>query len=109
MYLSGVGIVSADQLLGDEQPFLQYLKAHLPRSLVVNDVFPYSVLNTGLTGNRRLHRVWRWVASPVLLQGVAQFFLHRRIECRMVERALVGLERRNSDGWIGVAHNHEEC
>lgn len=58
VYLSGISALAGDVVAGEETRFLDRLQARLPRSKVVRDVFPYSVTNTGLNGQRAL--AWFW-------------------------------------------------
>lgn len=59
VYLSGIGVASADGLALDEIDFLQQMKEILPSARVITDVFPYSVNNNPLTGQRALKRLWQ--------------------------------------------------
>jgi hypothetical protein len=60
VYLSGIGAISGDSVPPEETIFLDRLEAHLPPSArLVRDVFPYSVTNIGLTGNRAFGVLWR--------------------------------------------------
>lgn len=61
VYLAGIGSASGETIFPEEIPFLEYLKARLPTMVVVQDVFPYSVLNKGLTGRRAFAWLWRQV------------------------------------------------
>ncbi len=61
VFLPGIGDVAGETLLHEEEPFIEYMRQHLPRTVVIHDVFPYSVLNLGLTGERMLARFWRWL------------------------------------------------
>jgi len=58
LYLSGVG-QSTNQLGPDEMDFIHQLEKTLPRAAVITDVFPYSVSNNPLTGERALSPLWR--------------------------------------------------
>jgi hypothetical protein len=61
VYLSGIGAISGTSVPAEELPFLQALRAYLPGTAVIDEVFPYSVTNLGLTGDRALASVWRWI------------------------------------------------
>jgi hypothetical protein len=52
VYLSGIGSFTGSSIPMEEPPFLEALEANLPGSIIINDVFPYSVTNVGLTGER---------------------------------------------------------
>jgi hypothetical protein len=58
VYLSGISAISGDAVSPEERRFLDHLRARLPGCAVVRDVFPYSVTNTALNGQRAL--AWFW-------------------------------------------------
>lgn len=58
IYFPGVGDYSADQLIPGEAFFLQQLSQQHPNCVAVSDVFPYSVSNTSLGGQRLLAPLW---------------------------------------------------
>ena len=49
VYLAGIGSASGETIFPEEIPFLTYVTEHLPGMKVVQNVFPYSVINEGLT------------------------------------------------------------
>jgi hypothetical protein len=59
VYLSGIGMAGTDKLAPDEQDFIQGLQQALPGAEVIIDVFPYSVTNNPLTGERALTPLWK--------------------------------------------------
>jgi hypothetical protein len=61
MYLSGIGVASADGLAPDEVDFINELDKRIADSKVITDVYPYSVNNNPLTGQRILTPIWRKV------------------------------------------------
>jgi hypothetical protein len=61
VYLSGIGMAGTDVLAPDEQDFIQSLQAAMPEAEVIIDVFPYSVTNNPLTGERALTPLWKKV------------------------------------------------
>lgn len=61
VYLSGIGAIAANSIPDEEMPFIAGLVEKLPTTKVITDVFPYSVTNMGLTGQRVTARVWRWI------------------------------------------------
>jgi hypothetical protein len=63
VYLSGIGVASADGLAPDEFDFIDHLAALMPDSEIITDVFPYSVTNNPLTGHRLLQPLWRKARS----------------------------------------------
>ncbi len=60
VYLSGIGAIAPDSIPDEELPFIQGLE-YLPATKVISDIFPYSVTNMGLTGQRAAARIWRWI------------------------------------------------
>lgn len=66
VYLSGIGMAGTDKLAPDEQDFIQGLQAALPEAEVIIDVFPYSVTNNPLTGERALTPLWKKVRDMQL-------------------------------------------
>ena len=63
IYLSGIGAFSGSSIPHEELPFINALRQQLPASCVIADVFPYSVTNVGLTGERLFARVWRYIEA----------------------------------------------
>lgn len=61
IYLSGIGAISGDSFPEEEYPFLHGLESRLPTAKVITDVYPYSVTNNGLTGQRLFAGAWRRV------------------------------------------------
>ncbi|HAJ38353.1 MAG TPA: hypothetical protein DCL15_22005 [Chloroflexi bacterium] len=59
IYLSGIGAISGDSFPEEEYPFLHGLEERLATAKVITDVYPYSVTNNGLTGQRQLAWLWR--------------------------------------------------
>jgi len=61
VYLSGIGVASADGLAPDEIDFINQLETIMPEAKIITDVFPYSVNNNPLTGQRMLTPLWNKV------------------------------------------------
>lgn len=61
VFLSGIGAISGQALPPDELDFLDALETRLEATALVRDVFPYSVTNNGLNGQRAFSRFWRWI------------------------------------------------
>ena len=59
VYMSGIGRVSNETVSYRERDFLRRLAMALPRSVIIDDVFPYSVNNMPLTGQPFFARLWR--------------------------------------------------
>ncbi len=58
IYLSGIGDVSGEYLAEREWAFVERLKAALPRSCIIHNIFAFSVSNVGLTEESRFGRIW---------------------------------------------------
>ena len=61
IYFSGIGAISGTSIPQEEYPFLAGLAEQLPEVKVITDIYPYSVTNNGLTGQRQFTKLWRWV------------------------------------------------
>lgn len=62
IYLSGIGSITGTELLPDETEYLTLLKKNKSVYLIT-DVFPYSMNNTGLNGQRLMGKFWNWVSE----------------------------------------------
>ncbi len=60
VFMSGVARVSGKTLSRREQGFLQRLAEDLPNTVVIDDIFPYSVNSLPLTGQPFFASIWRW-------------------------------------------------
>lgn len=60
LFLSGVGSTSGETLSYRERGFLERLARQLPNSVIIDDLFPYSVTNLALTSQPVFARLWRW-------------------------------------------------
>jgi hypothetical protein len=63
VYLSGIGSFTGSSVPMEELPFLEAMQEKLPGSIVINDVFPYSVTNVGLTGERLAASAWKRIEA----------------------------------------------
>lgn len=61
IYLSGIGAIDPTSVPPEELPLPEELRRRLPTFCIADDVFPYSVNNRGLTAQRPLAGVWRWI------------------------------------------------
>ncbi|MCC6626860.1 MAG: hypothetical protein IT340_05580 [Chloroflexi bacterium] len=71
VYLSGIGAIANDSVPQEEVPFIAGLAEQLPNARVVSNVFPYSVTNQGLTGQRAFANLWRWIEGRRLKDPTA--------------------------------------
>lgn len=72
VYLTGIG-GSGDGLARREQGFVERLQERLPEAVMVTDVFPFSVTNNPLTGERPLAWLWSFL-HRARLQAKSLFF-----------------------------------
>lgn len=61
VYLTGIAGYSGEFLARREEAFLSDLQAGLPGTRIVSDVFPFSVNNNPLNGERLLRVLWEWL------------------------------------------------
>jgi hypothetical protein len=61
VYLTAIGGISAAELSSRERRFLSRFMEQLDRAVLVDDVFPFSVTNNPLNGERPLARLWQWI------------------------------------------------
>lgn len=79
VFLSGIHSVSGEAYAKREIAFIERLRNELPGVEVVDDVFPYSVINRSLTGQRVFARFWRWALKRKLNgPGLAGFLINLR-------------------------------
>lgn len=81
VFLSGINSVSGENFAEREIAFLRRLEREFAETdtLLVNDVFPYSVTDRALTGRRVFAWFWRWAHKTKLSgPGVAGFLINIR-------------------------------
>lgn len=66
VFLSGIAQVGGESLSRRERNFLEELDRSLTHTVVVDDIFPYSVNNLPLTGQPVFARLWRWAMARKL-------------------------------------------
>ncbi len=71
VYLSGIGAITDESIPSEELDWINALNERIPGTILVADVFPYSVTNLGLTSNRVFARLWRWL-EHLRLQNTAE-------------------------------------
>ena len=60
VYLTGIGSTEPNKHAWRELQFFKQLQKALPKAIIVNNIFPYSMNNVALTGNRLLSLVWKF-------------------------------------------------
>lgn len=79
IFMSGVGKATGETLSFREQEFLRRLARTVPRLVVIDDIFPYSVNNLPLTGQPVFARLWRWALQHKLNgQRLAGYLINLR-------------------------------
>ncbi len=79
VFLSGIHNVSGQTFAEREIAFLAKLKVNLQDSKLVDDIFPYSVTEQPLTGQRFFAWFWRWAFQRKLQgPGLAGFLINIR-------------------------------
>lgn len=69
VYLSGVAAIDPRQMHAKESSFLDLVATKIVPAVLVRDVFPYSVTNNPLTGERPLAWLWRRVSQASNKRG----------------------------------------
>ena len=78
VFLSGIHSVSGESYAPREIAFLQALRERMPHITLV-ELFPYSVTNRALTGQRAFAKVWRWaLRNKISGNGLAGFLINFR-------------------------------
>ncbi|MBK8051395.1 MAG: hypothetical protein IPK16_32450 [Anaerolineales bacterium] len=80
VYLSGIGAISGTSVPAEEYPFIHGLEERLVGAKVISDIYPYSVTNNGLTGQRFFAWLWKWIEniSPKSPAAVLSFLVNAR-------------------------------
>ncbi len=82
IFLSGVSRVSGETMSRREQNFLRKLAAVMPNTVIIDNVFPYSINNLPLTGQPVFAGIWRWALKRKLsrhwLEGLAGYLINLR-------------------------------
>lgn len=91
VFVSGVGKATGETLSYREQEFLRRLHATLPDSVIISDLFPYSVNNLPLTGQPFFARLWRWALRRKLNGPVLAGYL---INIRNIWQLMISADKR---------------
>ncbi|HEY81198.1 MAG TPA: hypothetical protein EYP25_04045 [Anaerolineae bacterium] len=80
VYLTAIGGVSAEELSYRERVFLETLTEALPEAVIISDVYPFSVTNNPLTGERMLGWLWRKIHEKrkTITGGILATFIFAR-------------------------------
>ncbi len=93
VYLSGIGGIGGNYLSIMEQAYLHALADRLSNAVIIDDVFAFSVTNTGLTEGERFGRFWQWLHENRLKQRRART-LSELINLRNALQLLVSADKR---------------
>jgi hypothetical protein len=91
VFISGVGKATGETLGFRESEFLRRLSNKLPDTVIIADLFPYSVNNLPLTGQPFFARLWRWALRRKLNGPVLAGYL---INIRNIWQLMISADRR---------------
>jgi len=100
VFLSGIHSVAERAFARREVVLLERLEERLPDARVL-EVFPYSVTNRALTGERTFSRFWRWALKMKLSRRTAANLAGMVINLRNLWQVAVSADRR-----YGPIYNH---
>jgi len=90
VFLTGIAGVDQEIYMPEEQEFLRRLGQSLEHAVIVDDIYPYSVTNRALTGQRAFAWFWRFALRRKSEGGMAGFL----INVRNMFQVLVSADRR---------------
>ncbi|MFO7545697.1 MAG: hypothetical protein R6W77_09400 [Trueperaceae bacterium] len=93
VFLSGIHSVSGRAYTVRERNLLHRLRSRLPDAAVI-EVFPYSVTNRALTGQRFFARFWRWSLRMKLRKRVLTSIAGMLINLRNLWQVAISADRR---------------
>ncbi len=100
VFLSGIHSVAEHAFARREVVLLERLRERLPDSRIL-EVFPYSVTNNALTGQRAFARFWRWALRMKLSRRTLANMAGMLINLRNLWQVAVSADRR-----YGPIYNH---
>jgi len=100
VFLSGIHSVAEHAFARREVVLLEHLRERLPDSRIL-EVFPYSVTNNALTGQRAFARFWRWALRMKLSRRALANMAGMLINLRNLWQVAVSADRR-----YGPIYNH---
>ena len=103
VYLSGIGAISGTSIPDEEYPFIYGLEERLTNCKVISDIYPYSVTNNGLTGQRAFAGLWQRVEKMRLKNPNSA--LAMIVNVRNIFQLFVSADRRYGPIYnIGIAN-----
>jgi hypothetical protein len=91
IFISGVGKATGETLGYRESEFLRRLTIALPDTVIISDLFPYSVNNMPLTGQPFFARIWRWALRRKLHGPILAGYL---INIRNIWQLMISADKR---------------
>ncbi len=77
-FLTGISGADEEVHMPQERAFLRLLESELPEARVISDIFPYSVTNRALTGQRVFAWLWRYALRKKEEGSPAGFLINGR-------------------------------
>lgn len=103
IYLTAIGGISAEDISGRERRFLAGLQDKLPGTVIIDDVFPFSVNNNPLNGERQLAWLWQKIHNS-RLRGRGSLMAALIFVRNLLQVAVSGDQRYGPIYNVGVAH-----
>ncbi len=94
VYLSGIGDVAADYLDPAELNFVNALGAAMPWAEIIDNLFPFSMTEVGLTDDERRGKFWRRMLAVRSTNSRGAFFGDITINGRNMLQVAVSVDRR---------------
>jgi hypothetical protein len=105
VYLSGIGAISGTSVPAEEYPFIYGLRKRLPNAKIISDIYPYSVTNNGLTGQRAFGWLWRGLEKIGQTPGSKLAMMTMVINLRNAFQLFVSADRRYGPVYnLGIAN-----
>jgi hypothetical protein len=105
VYLSGIGAISGTSVPAEEYPFIDGLRKRLPNGRIISDIYPYSVTNNGLTGQRGFSWLWRKLEKIGQTPGSKLAIMTMIINLRNAFQLFVSADRRYGPVYnLGIAN-----
>ncbi|MCP4358636.1 MAG: hypothetical protein GY796_11515 [Chloroflexi bacterium] len=103
VYLTAIGGISATDISGREKQFLERLQAKTPQAVIISDVFPFSVTNNPLNGERLMGWLWQKIHNS-RLHGRAGIFAFLIFVRNLLQVGVSSDPRYGPLYNVGVAH-----
>ena len=94
VFLSGISRVGGETYSRRERNFLRRLSQVMPRAVVIDDIFPYSVNNLPLTGQPFFAWLWRWALRRKLSKRRLEQLAGYLINIRNIWQVAISADRR---------------